>query len=102
MTLIITALAALIVTAIRFIKPEFATNMHMGFLALMYFGASLMWSIDGFFALSEGEPFVELADSAAMADDALLGICVVVLGLVVWGITLFIKRSRAPKTSSAA
>ena len=96
MTLIVTAIAAIVATVIRFAKPELADRFHLGFLSLMFWGATLMWCVDGFACLAEGEPFVELADTAAMADDALLGICVVVLGLVVWGIVCAVKRPKAP------
>ena len=100
MTLIITAIAAIICVAIRFLKPELAGQYHIGALALMYAGAALMWCVDGFACLAEGEPFVELADSAAMADDALLGLCVVILGLVIWGIILFVKKNSRAKAAA--
>lgn len=94
MTLIITAIVAIVATIVRFAKPEIADRFHLGFLTLMFWGATLMWCVDGFACLAEGEPFVELADTAAMADDALLGLCVVVLGLAVWGIVCAVKRPR--------
>ena len=96
MTLIITAIAAIVATIIRFTKSEVADRFHLGFLSLMFWGATLMWCVDGFACLAEGEPFVELVDTAAMADDALLGLCVVVLGLVVWGIVCVTKQPKAP------
>ena len=96
MTLLICALAGIICAAIWFAKPDFANTWHIGALALMYIGAALMWCVDGFACLAEGEPFIELSDSAAMADDALLGVCVVALGLVVWAIILAVKRKKAP------
>ena len=99
MTLIITAIAAIIATIIRFAAPQVGERLHFGALALMCWGASIMWCVDGFACLAEGEPFIELTDTAAMADDALLGICVVVLALVVWGIVNFVKR---PKVAVAA
>ena len=96
MTLIITAIAAIVATIIRFAKSEVADRFHLGFLSLMFWGATLMWCVDGFACLAEGEPFVELVDTAAMADDALLGLCVVVLELVVWGIVCVTKQPKAP------
>lgn len=102
MTLLICAVAAIIVTVIRFVYPAFAVKWHLGALALMYASASLMWCVDGFFSLSEGEPFIELVDPVAMADDALLGLWVVVLGLIVWGIVLLVKRSSSTKQGVAA
>ena len=96
MTLLITALAGLIAAAIWFAKPDFAKTYHVGALALMYVGAALMWCVDGFACLAEGEPFIELTDGAVMADDALLGLCVVALGLVIWAVVVIIKRRKAP------
>ena len=66
----------------------------------MYWGAALMWCVDGFAALAEGEPFVELSDAAAMADDALLGLCVIGLGIVVWLVASRIADAR--KAAAAA
>ena len=62
----------------------------------MYAGAAIMWCVDGFACLAEGEAFIELADTAAMADDALLGLFVVILGLVIWAIVLIVKHRKAP------
>ena len=97
MTLIITALAALIAAAIYMFNPSVARAYQIGALALIYLGAALMWCVDGFACLAEGEPFVELSDTAAMADDALLGLCVVVLGLAAWGVLrlVAIKKAKA-------
>ena len=55
----------------------------------MYWGASLMWTIDGFFSVAEGEPFLNLS-----ADDALLGLLIVICGLAAW---LLILLYRDPK-----
>lgn len=92
MTLVITALAAFVASALYFKNKNFhATELRA--LALMYWGAALMWCVDGFANLAEGESFIELSDRAAMADDALLGIVVVALGLCVWFIwKRFLKR----------
>ena len=94
MTLIITACVAIVATIVYFAKPQLADRYHLGFLALMFWGASLMWCVDGFACLAQGEPFVELSDTAAMADDALLGVCVAALGFAVWGIFCAVKRKQ--------
>jgi hypothetical protein len=56
-------------------------------LSLMYWGAALMWMVDGFFSLAEGEPFFDLS-----FDDALLGLLVVASGLVVYVVCLALNR----------
>ena len=60
--MIITAFVAIVATNVYFAKPEFARRYHIGFLALMFLGASLMWCVDGCPASSEDGPFVELSD----------------------------------------
>ena len=92
MTLIITAIAAIIVTAIRFSKLELGERQSLGFLALIYWGASLMWCVDGFSELASGAPFVDLSEKEAVADDALLGVCVVALGLAAWIVFRIVKK----------
>ncbi|WP_283171134.1 hypothetical protein [Curtanaerobium respiraculi] len=99
MTLILTALAAIIATIIVFAQPQVSDKFHVGALALMYWGASIMWVVDGFACLAEGEPFVELSDAAAMADDALLGVCVIVLGLAAWFVVLLVKGRAKTQTA---
>lgn len=101
MTLILTAIAAIIATILRFAIPS-AARLHLGALALMYWGAAIMWCGDGFACLAEGEAFVELTDTAAMADDALLGVCVVALGLIVWGIICLVKRNSNSSATATA
>ncbi len=101
MTLVITAAAAVIATMLRFLMPAAAAKYRLGTLALIYGGAALMWVVDGFACLAEGEPFIELTDPAAMADDALLGASVIVLGLIAWGIVLAVKKAHGRKRASA-
>ena len=101
MTLIITAAAALIAAIVYLRDPIAARSRCLGVLVLTYLGAALMWCVDGFACLAAGEPFVELGDSAAMADDALLGACVVALGLAAWAVVRFAcsRKARAAATA---
>lgn len=78
MCLLITALAAVITTLVWYFKGS-GEKLRLETLALMYWGATLMWLVDGFFLLSEGEPFLDTS-----WDDALLGFVIVLSGLVVW------------------
>jgi hypothetical protein len=97
MTLILTALAAIFAIVFRFAKPKTGEKLRLGLLALIYSGAALMWTVDGFAAMFAGEPFVELQNTSAVADDALLGICVVALGAVIWAAVLVSKSFAAKK-----
>lgn len=90
MTLVITLFAAVIATIVWYALGT-KSNMKVGVLALMYWGAALMWVVDGIACLIEGEAFIEIVDTAAMLDDAVLGCVVVVAGLIAWAIYLLIK-----------
>lgn len=85
MCLIITAFAAVITTIIWYFRAN-EKKYGLGILSLMYWGASLMWLVDGFFCVAEGEPFLDLS-----ANDALLGIVIVLCGLVAWTVALLCR-----------
>jgi uncharacterized membrane-anchored protein len=87
MCLIITSFAAVVTTIIWYFHPDLGKNTKLGMLALMYWGASLMWTVDGFFCVAEGEGFLDLS-----LNDALLGIVIVLCGLIVWTISLFLNN----------
>ncbi len=76
MCLILTFIAAIITTLLYFFNPKTSARFSLEYLALMYWGASLMWSVDGFFRLMEGESFFELT-----MNDTLLGILIIFCGL---------------------
>ncbi|MBO4365568.1 MAG: hypothetical protein J5804_04665, partial [Eggerthellaceae bacterium] len=65
MTWIITVLAAAIATVAWYATAP-NSKLRLGVLALMYWGAALMWTVDGINGLIEGEGFIEIADTAAM------------------------------------
>ena len=99
MTLVITLLAAAVATIAWYAAGPKST-MKIGALALMYWGAGLMWVVDGIACLAEGEAFIEIAAPAAMLDDAILGGVVVVAGLVAWAIYLLIKDPKGTLRNS--
>lgn len=83
MWLLITALAALAATALWYAGAP-ADRYKLGFLSLIYWGATLMWLVDHVIAyVQEGGPFVEVD-----ADGAALGLSVLILGLVIWLVRL--------------
>ena len=90
MTLLITVFAAIISTIIWYVTAC-KSNMRVGTLALIYWGASLMWFVDAVFE------FVEMGDAfftpsaADMGNDAFLGISAVALGLMIWLVIVLIK-----------
>lgn len=101
MTLVITLLAAAIATVVWYAVGS-KSLMKIGVLALMYWGAALMWVVDGIACLVEGEAFIEIADSAAMFDDAMLGFLVVTAGLVAWAVYLLVKDPKSTIRKSLA
>lgn len=86
MWLIMTALAAVIVTAIWYVKaPE--DKYKLGLLSLFFWGATLMWLVDHVMAyITEGGEFFEIN-----LDATLLGVAVIVLALFVWEIVLVVS-----------
>ena len=88
MTLLITAFAAVVSTVIWYTRKD--DRMQLGFLSLMFWGASLMWLVDAVFEFIElkAEYFIPAPED--MLNDSFLGLSVVVLGLVVWMIRLLI------------
>ena len=88
MTLLITAFAAVIATAAWYNSKA---DRKLGTLALMYWGASLMWLVDSVFEYIEaGKEFFTPA-TADMINDSYLGLSVVALGLIIWVVVLLVK-----------
>ena len=90
MTLLITVFAAIITTVIWYMSSQ-RKILRLGTLALMYWGASIMWFVDAIFEYAELGAEFFTPEAADMLNDSYLGLCVVALGLIIWMITLFIK-----------
>lgn len=88
MTLLITFFAAIITTIIWYNSK---TDRKLGSLALMYWGASLMWLVDAVVEYIEvGAEFFAPA-TEDMINDSFLGVSVVALGMFIWLVILLIK-----------
>ena len=85
MTLLITLIAAVIVTIVWYTSPK-ARKLKVGLMCYMYWGASIMWLVDALFEYKYFTPA-----TADMINDSFLGICVVALGTVVWLGTMLIS-----------
>ena len=87
MCLLITLFAAVIATIVWYVQiPNYRYKIcKLGFI---YWGASLMWLVDAFFCIAEGEPFLDMS-----LNDALLGLTVVLCGLLAWAAILLIKSN---------
>jgi len=86
MWLIMTGLAAVIVTAVWYVKAP-GDKYKLGLLSLMLWGATLMWLVDHVMAyVTEGGEFFETS-----LDATLLGLSVIFLALLVWEIVLMVS-----------
>ena len=90
MTLLTTVFAAIIVTIIWYKRPD-RSEMKLGTLSLMYWGASLMWFIDAIFEYAELKEEYFTPAPTDMLNDFFLGISVVALGLIIWLVIVLIK-----------
>lgn len=90
MTLLITLIAAVVSTAVWY-QSEKARIMHTGTLALMYWGASLMWLVDAAAEYAELRAEFFAPAAADMLNDTFLGLSVAVLGLVIWLVIVLVK-----------
>lgn len=99
MTLLITAFAAIIATLAWY---NVKGDKKLGTLALMYWGAALMWLVDSVVEYIEAgaEFFTPAADD--MINDSYLGLSVVVLGLIIWTVVLLVKDSEGKVRSVLA
>lgn len=88
MTLLITVFAAITATIVWYLTDS---NMRLGTLCLIYWGASLMWLVDAVREYIEigAEYFTPAA--ADMLNDAYLGLSVAALGLIIWLVIVLIK-----------
>lgn len=85
MCLLITVLAAVTATIVWYARVP-NDIYKVSTLCFMFWGASLMWLVDGFFSVAEGEAFLDLS-----LNDALLGFTVVLSALVLWVIMLLLR-----------
>ncbi len=90
MTLLISIFAACTATIVWYNKDA-ANIMRVGTLALIYWGASLMWMIDAVFEFAKLKAAYFSPSFSDTVNDAFLGLSVVALGLVIWIIMIMVK-----------
>lgn len=90
MTLLITVFAAVACTAIWY-KSEQRSEMKLGVLCWLFWGASLMWLVDAIFEYVELKEAYFTPSPADMVNDLFLGLSVVALALVIWLVYLLIR-----------
>ena len=90
MTLLTTLFAAIICTVIWY-KTAPKSEMKVGILCWLYWGASIMWLVDAIFEYAELHAEYFTPAPVDMLNDFYLGLSVVALGLVIWIIVLLVK-----------
>lgn len=90
MTLLTTVFAAIICTILWY-KNAPKSQMKIGILCWMYWGASIMWLVDAFYEFAEVRTEYFNPTPAEMLGDLYLGLSVVALGLIIWLVILLIK-----------
>ena len=90
MTLLTTVFAAVITTIVWY-KTAPKSNMKLGTLSLMYWGASIMWFVDAIFEYAELKEEYFTPAPVDMLNDFFLGLSVVALGLIIWLVVLMIS-----------
>lgn len=90
MTLLTTIFAAIASTVFWYINAP-KSQMQLGTLCLMYWGASLMWLVDAIFEYVEAGAAYFTPAPMDMLNDFYLGLSVVALGLIIWLVILLVK-----------
>lgn len=101
MTLLITVFAAVVAT-VAWYRGAPKDVLMLRVLCWLYWGATLMWSVDAGFEIAElGADYFTPA-AADMLNDAFLGLSVVALGLVIWMVALLVRDPRGAIRASLA
>lgn len=90
MTLLVSVFAAVISTVIWYKSPS-RSELKLGVLCWLFWGASLMWLVDAVFEYAELKAAYFTPEPADMLNDLFLGLSVVALALVIWLVILLIK-----------
>ncbi|MGN1315561.1 MAG: hypothetical protein ACI4VW_00660 [Acutalibacteraceae bacterium] len=99
MTLLTTLFAAIISTVVWYIGAP-KSQMKVGVLCWLYWGASLMWLVDAICEYLElGAEFFAPAP-VDMLNDLYLGLSEVAMGLVIWLIVLLVKDPKGAVKSA--
>ena len=90
MTLLVSVFAAVICTVIWY-RSEQRSEMKIGVLCWLFWGASLMWLVDAIFEYAELKAAYFTPAPADMLNDLFLGLSVVALALVIWLVILLVS-----------
>lgn len=88
---LLTCVFAAIISTIYWYKNAQTSQMKIGVLCWIYWGASLMWFGDAIFEYGELKSAYFTPAPTEMLNDFFLGLSVVALGMIIWLIYLLIK-----------
>lgn len=91
MALVITIFAAIISTVVWYVGAPITRKFYVGILALMYWGASIMWLADAIMDYAEVGVKYFTPPAKDMLNDTYLGVSVIALGLIIWLVILLVK-----------
>ena len=91
---LLTAVFAAIVCTVLWYRNAPKSEMRLGTLALMFWGASLMWLVDAIFEYASLGAEYFTPEPGDMLNDLFLGLSAVALGLVIWLVILLVKDPR--------
>lgn len=83
-------LAAAIIATILWVKNERRSELKLGALCLIYWGAAIMWAVD--LVIAWGEEGAEAFETGASA--TMLGVVVVALGAAIWAVILGMSKRK--------
>lgn len=90
MTLLVAVLAA-IVSTLAWYTNEKREEMKLGFLSLIFWGASLMWFVDAVFEYINLKAAYFIPNASEMLNDFFLGISVVAFGMIIWIVRVLVS-----------
>lgn len=88
---LLTAVFAAIISTVVWYKGAPKSEMKVGILCWLFWGASLMWLVDAIFEYAELGAAYFTPAPADMLNDLFLGLSVVALGLIIWLVILLVK-----------
>lgn len=90
MTLLVTVFAAVISTFVWY-KNAPKDTYKTSVLCCLFWGASIMWTVDAVFEYAELKAAYFTPSAGDMLNDLFLGLSVIALALVIWLLVLLIK-----------
>ncbi len=93
MTLLITVFAAVFSTLAWYLTVQ-KTDLKLGTLCCLYWGASIMWFVDAIYEYSRLHAQYFTPALEDMANDAFLGMAAVAFGLLIWMVRLLLADPR--------